>query len=142
MNVSKETAFISFTCIALTGPVIGVVTGGYIVTKIGGYTNPKALNISILFITVGGIAGMIACFVDNFLLCVFLWWMLFFAGGFTLPVLVGILLNLVPSSMKTLANSVANLMYNLIGYFPSPFIYGIVYEATGGEKSRWGLFAL
>jgi hypothetical protein len=124
MNVSKETAFISFTCIALTGPVIGVVTGGYIVSKLGGYTNPKALNISILFITVGGIAGMIACFVDNFLLCVFLWWMLYFAGGFTLPVLV------------------ANLMYNLIGYFPSPFIYGIVYEATGGEKSRWGLFAL
>lgn len=61
-----------------------------------------------------------------------------------MPVLTGILLNSVPPSIKTLANSIANLMYNLIGYLPAPFIYGLAYEVTGGEKakSRWGLVAI
>lgn len=44
-----------------------------------------------------------------------------------LPVLVGIILNMVPPSTKTLANSLTNLTSNLIGYFPAPFVYGIIY---------------
>ena len=61
-----------------------------------------------------------------------------------LPVLMGIILNLVPPSTKTLANSITNLTSNLIGYFPAPSVYGIIYEATGGakEKSRWGIITL
>jgi MFS family permease len=61
-----------------------------------------------------------------------------------MPVMTGILLNTVPPSMRTLANSIANLTYNLIGYLPAPFIYGLVYERTGGEdeESRWGLGAI
>ena len=44
-----------------------------------------------------------------------------------MPVLTGILLNMVPPSLRTLANSIANLVYNLLGYLPAPFVYGIVY---------------
>jgi len=29
--------------------------------------------------------------------------------------------------MRTLANSLANLFYNLLGFFPAPSLYGIVY---------------
>jgi hypothetical protein len=142
MGISKEKTFITFASIAVTGPVLGVIAGGYAFTYIGGYGDPKALPIAILFISVGGVAAMLGCFLNHFYLCAFLWWLQFFTGGFALPVLVGIMLNLVPPSMKTLANSIANLMYNLVGYFPSPFIYGIVYEMSGGGKSRWGMFAL
>lgn len=55
---------------------------------------------------------------------------------------MGILLNMVPQSLRTLANSVANLFYNLFGYFPAPFVYGLFYEATGGGESRWGFISL
>lgn len=33
-------------------------------------------------------------------------------------------------------------MYNLLGYFPAPFVYGIVYEINGGGDNRWGLIVL
>lgn len=33
-------------------------------------------------------------------------------------------------------------MYNLLGYFPAPFVYGLVYEYNGGGDSRWGFIAL
>lgn len=48
----------------------------------------------------------------------------------------------VPPSAKTTANSLANFGYNLLGYLPAPYIYGLVYDNTGGGKSIWGMFAL
>ena len=36
----------------------------------------------------------------------------------------------------------ANLGYNLIGYLPSPFVYGFISSVTGGNKSRWAMGTL
>ena len=47
-----------------------------------------------------------------------------------------------PKSVKTLSNSVANFCFNLFGYFPAPFLYGVVYEASGGGKSHAGLASI
>jgi hypothetical protein len=51
-------------------------------------------------------------------------------------------LNSVKPQERTIANSIANLSYNLFGYLPSPFVYGFVCEMTGGEKSRYGIAVL
>jgi hypothetical protein len=79
-------------------------------------------------------------FVDSYVLFQLLIWLLLFFGGFIVPVLTGILLISVKPHEKTIANSVANLSYNLLGYLPSPFVYGFVSAMTGGELSRWGIF--
>ena len=50
-----------------------------------------------------------------------------FGGGLIMPVATGIMLNLVPQTMRTNANSIANLCYNLFGYVPAPYIYGWAY---------------
>lgn len=72
-------------------------------------------------------------FIDNFyLFFVFIWLLLFF-GGFIVPVVTGILLVSVKPNERTVANSIANLAYNLFGYLPAPFIYGFVCEMTGGS---------
>jgi MFS family permease len=92
--------------------------------------------------TIGGCCGLLSVFSNNFYIVIFLLWSQFFCGGFVMPVLTGTLLNMVPPSLRTLANSIANLVYNLLGYLPAPFIYGIVYESTGGGESRWGYVAI
>ena len=38
--------------------------------------------------------------------------------------------------MKTKANSIANLCYNLFGYLPAPFLYGIFRDSFADEKNR------
>ena len=53
-------------------------------------------------------------------------WLLLFFGGFIMPNLTGILLNSVPPKERAVANSVANFFYNLLGYLPAPFAYGLV----------------
>lgn len=56
--------------------------------------------------------------------------------------MTGLILTLVEPHERTVANSLANLSYNLFGYLPSPFLYGFIYEITGGNTSRWGLIVL
>jgi len=34
------------------------------------------------------------------------------------------------------------LFYNLLGYLPSPFVYGLVTELSGGDDSRMGMTVL
>lgn len=45
--------------------------------------------------------------------------------------------------MKAKANSIANLSYNLLGYFPAPFLYGIARDALNDsddpKKSTGGM---
>ena len=81
-------------------------------------------------------------FVPNTIVTVILVWIQFFCGGFCLPALMSMQINNVPQSTKTTANSVANGVYNLLGYLPAPYVYGLVYDATGGADSHWGMFSL
>ena len=59
-----------------------------------------------------------------------------------MPATTGIMLNFVPPDMRTMANSIANLSYNLLGYLPAPLLYGIAYEYDGGGKSHLGMWAI
>jgi len=65
-----------------------------------------------------------------------------FFGGVTVPVITGYMLTQVPPKMRTIANSVATLFYNLFGFFPAPALYGMVYQAKGSGSNRWGLISI
>ena len=54
-----------------------------------------------------------------------------------LPPLMGMMLNSVDEGLKTTANSIANTSFNLFGFLPSPYIYGLISDAgevVGGNK--------
>lgn len=59
-----------------------------------------------------------------------------------MPLLIQKLINQIPPSAKTTANSLSNCIQNLLGYLPAPYVYGVIQEMTGGERSVWGLFAI
>ena len=59
-----------------------------------------------------------------------------------LPIMVGVMLNTVEPKLRPSANSIANFSYNLLGYLPSPAVYGYVCEKTGGKESREGMKVL
>ena len=56
--------------------------------------------------------------------------------------MTGMMLNTVEGSQKTTANSLANLSYNLLGYLPSPFVYGAIYDSGDGNNSRLAMGVL
>lgn len=56
-----------------------------------------------------------------------------------MPIMTGIMITSVQPHLRMKANALANLIYNLFGFFPAPYIYGIIANYTGGDHSRWGL---
>ena len=54
-----------------------------------------------------------------------------------LPGIMGIMLNTVDENLKTTANSIANTSFNLFGFLPSPYVYGLISDVgdvIGGNK--------
>ena len=43
MNMKKEVVFSVFTLVSISGPVVGVVFGGWLSSRLGGYNNAKSL---------------------------------------------------------------------------------------------------
>lgn len=81
-------------------------------------------------------------FFDNLKLAIASLWFLMFFGGISLPILAGVLMTKAQPEMRPRANSVANLMYQLLGFFPSPIIYGYACKIDGKQDSRAGMCVL
>ena len=134
--------FVTFAVVCLTAPTLGVLIGGYLIEKIGGYTNKHALKICFHSSVIAGCCGMPLPLCSNYWTFTSLMWLTLFFGGSIMPGLTGILLNSLDANMKEAGNSITQIIYNIIGYFPASFLYGLVCNLTGGKKSKWGLIML
>ena len=142
LKQDESTVFITFAIVSITGPVLGVVIGGNITTKLGGYSTYTNL---VMTCGAGLFCALVAApvvFINQFFVFTSLVWLLLFFGGFILPSMTGIMLNTVDSSLKTSANSLAYLSYNLFGYLPAPSVYGWIYDYGDGGNAKTALGAL
>lgn len=143
LGKDKTSGVVTLSLTTITGPITGVICGGIVFNKLGGYTSPKSYPVAVFVMAMAACLGFPIPFVKDFIpLVVGLLWGQFFCGGFCMPVLTGILLNSVPIPCRTMANSIANLFYNLFGYLPAPYAYGLAYQLTGSGTSRAGLITL
>lgn len=142
LKQDQQTVFLSYSITSLTAPVIGVLMGGTILDRCGGYTGPHALNICLIFGTLASISGIPIPFFSDFKIVVCLLWCLLLFGGALMPSLTGIMISSIPKYLRSFGSSNAQLIQNLLGYFPSPFVYGLVCNITGGEESRFGMVLL
>ena len=46
MNVEKSKVFIIYGFVSISGPVIGVIFGGWVSSRLGGYNSPKSLYLT------------------------------------------------------------------------------------------------
>ena len=91
--------------VILTGPILGVIIGGLIINRLGGYTSPTAIKVVLIYGLLAGGFGLPFPLVNSFYLAVsFLWLMLFF-GGCLIPCVMGIMISSVPKYLRSFANS-------------------------------------
>ena len=57
-------------------------------------------------------------------------------GTLILPGLTGMMLNSVAESMRGSTNSMAQISYNLLGFLPSPILYGFISEVVGDDELK------
>lgn len=142
MGCEKHEAFIIYGVSGMIGPVGGIICTAIVFDKLGGYTGQNALAICSVVLSVAFTCCASSVVTNNsvatgFFVCIEL-----FCGAFCMPALTGMMINSVPPTARTMANSIANFCFNLFGWLPAPSIYGIVYESQGGGDSRSGLAAI
>ena len=135
---------IIFSVISLTAPLSGVLFGGTLSDKYGGYkgkNKTKALKMCVAF----GLISFIFAFPMGFLfqiiyLAVLLWTFLFF-GAAIIPIGTGIMISVVPKDCQATSSSISQLVFNLFGYFCSPMITGFIMDRFEDKDMGfiWGM---
>jgi len=115
-----------FIVTTLSAPIGGVIVGGIITQSFGGYNTPKAMKMQCLMGACAVICALPIPYFENFYYVGMLFWGVLFFGGFVLPPVTGIMIDSVKADQRASANSIANLTYNLLGYFPAAQVYGYI----------------
>lgn len=123
---------LSFTLVSATGPLLGVLAGGWLVDRAGGYSNhPRCLRVLANYTVVGVALAAGIALADSAWVAVLLIWLLLVVGGAVLAPATGVLLTAVPTSVRTFASAISMMAYNLLGYCLAPLLAGGVIELYG-----------
>ena len=125
-----------FTFVVVTAPAAGIILGGILSGKVGGYDKEKAIYIP-LFTSFGVVilANLCPLFANIFLFLP-LFWTLLFLGSVLLPVANGIVIVSVEKKYSGSASAVSILIYNILGRLPGPNVYALLKSMVNDKNSR------
>jgi hypothetical protein len=129
---------IFFGILTLTGPTLGLVFGGFIGGKIGGYHVKPTILVTLLFDFLACLFGLPSSFIPKgheYMYLVVAWVFSFFSTS-VMPLETGIILASVDINLKGDALSFTNFMLNLIGNLPPPFVYGFINQHWGDKNKH------
>ena len=126
----------AFAIVIITSPTAGIILGGIISGKIGGYDTEKAIYIPLITSFFDCILANIIPFTINIYIFVFLFWIFLFFGSILLPVVHGIILVSVDKEYAGSASSVSTLLYNFLGRLPGPNLYAFYKSLIQNKNSR------
>lgn len=119
-----------FLICILTAPFVGSIMGGVITTKLGGYTTRGAFVQVLIIFMILLAASLPLSFVDQYYLFGVCLWFIIFVFGYTEPIMMGIMLNMVSPPERSTAISVTTFLMMSFGLLPAPYVYGAIYEGT------------
>ena len=137
-----------FVLTSITGPLIGVFFGGWLIDKLGGYKDDSgqsgvvALKVCSYLGAGAVLFACVAAFSLEFWTVLISIWLVLFFGGAILPALTGIIINAVGEDCKNMASSFSMFMYNIVGYAMAPLLSGVVSDATKDMVWGWRLIML
>jgi sugar phosphate permease len=135
---NSHKVMLAFIITSASAPILGVLFGGWIIDRIGGYRGGayQRFRCCSLLLLFGVLANVFADFstywhppkeeeTDGLLFVIGMIWLLLFFGGACLPALTGIFIDAVPSQYKALGSSMSQICFNC-GYAAAPIFAGLL----------------
>ena len=126
----------AFAFVVITSPVGGIILGGILSNKLGGYDTEKAIYIPLVTSFLVCILANIIPLTSNLYVFIPLFWTYLFLGSVLLPVVSGIILVSVDKKFAGSVSSVSTLLYNILGRLPGPILYGFYKSQVDDKHSR------
>jgi MFS family permease len=124
----------AFSLVCLSSPTLGLVIGGLIVDRLGGYSRKSSVIFCLISSLFCIIPAIFIPFVDSLINYVCLLWLLLFFGAALIPPTQGIIIACLPKDIQGSGNSFSIFFFNLLGYFPAPFVYGFLKDCFNNKK--------
>ena len=122
---------IKFGALCISGPTLGVFTGGIICSKLGGYTHKNAVKMSFIFCLISSVSSLFIGYAknndDQLFFFIFIWVYFFFIGAI-IPATSGIIIASLPEYLRGDGFSITNILLNLLGNFPASFAYSFLLD--------------
>ena len=123
---------ILFIIVVSTSPTSGVIWGGWIVDRRGGYRSNeqriRSLKLCFCFGCISVAAAISIIFVNNVWQFSILLWIILFFGAAVLPPCSGIIVSIVPNKYRAISSSINLIIYNFFGYFLSLSLSGLLMQ--------------
>lgn len=126
----------TFSFVAVTSPAAGIILGGLLSTKVGGYDTEKAIYIPLISSFLVCVLANIIPLTSNAIVFLPLFWSYLFFGSIIIPVCSGIILVSVEKKYAGSASSISNLLYNIFGRLPGPYLYAVFKSMVNDKNSR------
>eukprot|EP00923_Selenidium_pygospionis_P049495 GHVN01085265.1.p1 GENE.GHVN01085265.1~~GHVN01085265.1.p1 ORF type:complete len:646 (+),score=125.04 GHVN01085265.1:1108-3045(+) len=145
LGVASELVLVGFSAVAASAPTVGVLLGGIVTDRIGGYKSKTGMYKSLLLCSGFGMSaaacGIICGFMDNFMVALLFVWLLLFFGAAMFPASTGILIAAVDPKHRAFASGLSMFTFNIFGYALGSFLPGVMITLVGlkhGMKMVFG----
>jgi len=133
-----------FSFTTITAPLSGIIIGGTLSDSYGGYKGKntyKAIQMCVAFGLIAFIFAFPLGFIFSFIYISILLWAFLFFGAAIVPIATGIMISTIKNEDQATSNSLSQLIFNLGGYFLSPFLTGFIMDCFNDEKQGfiWGM---
>jgi MFS family permease len=124
--IDEDSTTIAFIITCITAPTIGILVGGGIVQKLGGYETKIALPVVCIYALCAVCSAIPVTQCNSLISFAICLWLFLFFGGCIVPNMIGIILSSLPNELKGAGNSVTAFFTHLIGFLPGPYFYGVL----------------
>lgn len=128
LDIGDSIRFILFGLLCLFGPTSGMVFGGIISSKLGGYVKRSSMIFIITAMIVAGVISMLIACHEISVLFIITSWTYLFAIGTVIPPLSGIIISCLDNNLRGDGFSLCNFLNNLLGNFPSSYAFSILVD--------------
>jgi MFS family permease len=116
----------AFAGTSASAPVLGVVLGGIVVDKLGGYQGSlgakRTTRFCALFACLATTSALFASMATTFTAVLTLVWLVLFFGGAIVPGATGLVLASVPHELRPLSSAMSIFVFNIFGYMAGTMV--------------------
>ena len=136
LKIKTTLRFILFAGLCLLGPILGIVFGGVMCSKLGGYNKKKAMTLTVILLIIASVISSLVTLGNNTVIFVlFSWCYLFFLCA-AIPPESGIIISSLEKTLRGDGFALSNSILNLIGSFPSSYAFGALLDLYERKLSK------